>query len=122
MIILVVDDDFQVLKSARLVLRGHETHIASDVISAVASAQRYRPDVVLLDVMLAHESGLEAIEPIRAVSPHTAVIVMTAMSSVDAMTLAYSSGADAFVPKHALPSLPAVLDDLLAERRQQHEL
>lgn len=121
MIVLVVDDDFQVLKSAKLVLRGHETHIASDVASAIAAARRYHPDAVLLDVLLANESGLEAIGPIREVSPGTAVIVMTALSSVDAMTLAYSSGADAFVPKHALPSLPAVLDDLLAERRQLSE-
>jgi len=119
--ILVVDDDFSVLKSARAVLRGHETHVASDVETAVSSAERHQPDVVLLDVLLAQESGLDAIAPIREVSPHSAVIVMTGLASVDAMTQAYSSGADAFVPKHALPSLPAVLDDLMAERRHQSE-
>lgn len=119
--VLVVDDEFGVLKAARAVLRGHETYIASDTTSAVSVAARHCPDAILLDIMLASESGLDAIAPLHAASPRSAIIIMTAMASADVMRLAYASGADAFVPKDALGSVPAVLDDLMSERSRQTE-
>lgn len=113
--ILVVDDEFQVLKSARSLLRDHETYIASDSSSAIRVARRHQPDAILLDLALGGESGLEAIEPLLNASPDSAVIVMTGLASEDMMRLAYANGADAFVPKYALGSIPAVLADLFSE-------
>lgn len=121
--ILVVDDEFQALRQARELLggRGHETYIASDSRSALGVAQRHSPDAIILDVALAAESGLEAIGSLRATSPSSAIVVMTALASADMMYLAYASGADGFVPKSDLESLPDVLDDLMNERRQRTE-
>lgn len=119
--VLVVDDEFGVLKAARAVLRGHETYIASDATTAVSVAARHCPDAIFLDIMLASESGLDAIAPLHAASPGSAIIIMTAMSSVDVMRLAYASGADAFLAKDDLESIPVVLDDLMSERRRQCE-
>lgn len=119
--VLVVDDEFGVLKAARTVLRGHETYIASDAATAVGIAARHHPDAILLDVLLGGESGLDAIPQLLDVSPRSAIVVMTGLSSVDAMQRAYASGADAFLPKYALRSVPAVLADLFSERRREGE-
>lgn len=117
--VLVVDDEFGVLKAARAVLQGHETYIASDISTAIRVAARYRPDAILLDVVLGGENGLDAIGPLHEASPGCSVIIMTGMASMDMMRLAYANGADAFVPKDALASVPAVLNDLMTERRQR---
>jgi DNA-binding response OmpR family regulator len=119
--ILVIDDEFGVLKTARRILRDHETYIASDTATAVGVASRHRPDAILLDIILADENGLDLIELLHKASPGSAIIIMTALSSVDVMRVAYASGADAFVPKDALGSVPAVLDDLMSERGQLSE-
>lgn len=119
--VLVVDDEFGVLKAAKAALRGHETYIASDASTAVSVASRYRPDAIFLDIMLSSESGLDAIEPLHEASPTSAIIIMTAMASPDVMRLAYASGADAFLAKDDLGSIPVVLDDLMSERRRLPE-
>lgn len=115
--ILIVDDEFGVLRSARRVLSGHETFIASDSSSAIGIAARHQPDAILLDVLLGGESGLDAIPSLMAASPRSAIVVMTGMATDVAMHLAYASGADAFVPKEDLRSVPGVLADLFSEKR-----
>jgi len=116
--ILVVDDDFSSLKAARRVLSAHETFVASDGMTAVSVAARYHPDVILLDIILGRESGLDVIESLHAASPASVVVVMTACADFDIMRLAYANGADAFLPKAELASVPAVLDDLFSDRHQ----
>jgi PAS domain S-box-containing protein len=65
--ILVVDDNVDAANSLVRLLRvsGHQTHVAHDGLEAVASAQRYLPDVVLMDVGLPKIDGHEACRRIR---------------------------------------------------------
>lgn len=59
--ILVVDDNAECAVSHAIVLRlsGHEVEVAHDGPSAVALAQRFEPDVVLLDIGLPGMDGWE---------------------------------------------------------------
>ena len=66
--ILVVDDNQDSVESLAMLLRlsGHETHIARDGVTAVESAARFLPDVILLDIGLPIMNGYEAARLIRA--------------------------------------------------------
>jgi PAS domain S-box-containing protein len=68
--ILVVDDNEDAAEWLAAVLRlnGHETHVAHDGLEAVRSAERIRPDAVLLDIGLPRLDGYEACRRIRAQS------------------------------------------------------
>ena len=68
--ILVVDDNEDAAEWLATVLRlnGHETHVAHDGLEAVTTAERIRPDAVLLDIGLPRLDGYEACRRIRAQS------------------------------------------------------
>jgi len=65
--ILVVDDNVDGAESLAMLLRlkGHETFIAHDGLEAIASADRLRPDAILLDIGLPTINGYEACRKIR---------------------------------------------------------
>jgi CheY-like chemotaxis protein len=64
---LVVDDNVDSAESLAMLLQvsGHETHMAHDGLEAVAAAERYRPEVVLLDIGLPSLNGYDAARRIR---------------------------------------------------------
>jgi PAS domain S-box-containing protein len=66
--ILVVDDNRDSAESIATLLQlsGHRTYMAHDGLAAVEAAERYRPDVILLDVGLPKISGIDACRRIRA--------------------------------------------------------
>ena len=64
---LVVDDNVDSAESLTMLLQvsGHETHTAHDGLEAVAVAERFRPEVVLLDIGLPRLNGYDAARRIR---------------------------------------------------------
>ncbi|MGH7713835.1 MAG: hybrid sensor histidine kinase/response regulator, partial [Gemmatimonadaceae bacterium] len=66
--ILVADDSPDSLESLTLVLqlRGNEVRAASDGVRAVAEAEAFRPDVILLDIGMPQMNGFDACRRIRA--------------------------------------------------------
>jgi CheY-like chemotaxis protein len=65
--ILVVDDNPDSAESLAMLLKisGNETHMAHDGLEAVEAAERFRPDVVLLDIGLPQLNGYDAARRIR---------------------------------------------------------
>ena len=65
--ILVVDDNVDAAQSLAMLLEvcGHETYMAHDGPDAVDAAERWRPDVILLDIGLPRMNGFEACRQIR---------------------------------------------------------
>jgi len=109
--VLIVDDDFLSLRTARRLLVDNETFIATDTATALELARRHQPDAILIDVQLGEENGLEAVLPLLAVSPESAVIVT---SGNDVFRFdASASGAHAWVPRRAWPRLAATVSRVL---------
>ena len=79
--ILVVDDNADAAFSLAALLRitGNEAHVAHDGVTAVEAAERYRPDVVLLDIGLPRLNGYEACRRIRE-RPWGGNVVIVAMT------------------------------------------
>ena len=65
--VLVVDDNIDSAESLAMLLRlaGHETVAVHDGIAAIEAAERYEPDVVLLDIGLPQMSGYEVCRRLR---------------------------------------------------------
>ncbi len=84
--ILIVDDNAAFLTSLSSVLgeAGHEVKIATDGAEALALAQSWQPEFVLLDVHMPHMNGFEVAKQLRTLFPQGAMkLVLMSGSSLD---------------------------------------
>lgn len=72
---------------------------AGTVDDAVAGAAEVNPDVVVMDVRLAEESGIEATREIRSLCPETAVLMLTSFADDEALVASIVAGASGYVLK-----------------------
>lgn len=77
--VLIVDDEeeFASALAERLELRDMEASLAHDAAQAREQLQKQRPDVVLLDVLLPGESGLDVLTEIKSEMPDLPVLLLT---------------------------------------------
>jgi DNA-binding NarL/FixJ family response regulator len=76
---------------------------AADAASAVAIAADLRPQVALVDLRLPDAPGHDAIRRIRAVSPKTNVVVLTASAEAEDFFEALTAGAGGYILKQSPP-------------------
>jgi two-component system response regulator MtrA len=98
--ILVVDDDDALREMVGLVLSGagYNPVFAADGISAVDVFISQNPDLVLLDIMLPGQSGIEVCRQIRSKSG-VPIIMLTARGDTEDVVLGLEAGADDYVVK-----------------------
>ncbi len=101
---LVVDDDPALAEMLTIVLRneGFEPRVCGRGDQAVAAFREFRPDVVLLDLMLPGKNGLDVCREIRAESG-TPIVMLTAKSDTVDVVLGLEVGADDYVVKPFKP-------------------
>jgi two-component system KDP operon response regulator KdpE len=101
--ILVVDDDPDLVKALRLRLRAHDYEIATatDGYSAISSAQKERPDLIILDLGLPVGDGFVVLDRLQASNQLSGipVIVLTARDPQNNEDRALKAGAAAFFQK-----------------------
>lgn len=98
--ILIVDDDENICELLRLYLEkdGYETLVAGDGQAAIESAERFAPDLILLDIMLPKLDGWQVCREIRKKS-NTPIIMLTAKGETFDKILGLELGADDYVSK-----------------------
>jgi two-component system phosphate regulon response regulator PhoB len=98
--ILVVDDDraTRTLLRRLLTTEGYEVDEAADGATAVELVGTDRPDLVLLDVMMPDQDGLEVLQTLRRTSD-VPVILLTAKGDEADRVLGFRFGADDYVVK-----------------------
>jgi len=99
--VLVVDDEATLaeLVSMALRLEGWEVRSAGDGLSAVRTARDFRPDAVVLDVMLPDIDGHEVLRRMRADTPALPVLFLTAKDAVEDRIAGLTAGGDDYVTK-----------------------
>ena len=120
--ILIVDDLPLHLEAVGVYLRraGYAVCCAANTESAWQLVCDERPELVLLDVMLGGENGLDLLAKIKSRYPHTAVIVITAYGSEEIAARALRLGADDYIRKPLKYStLSDVAARVLIRRREQ---
>jgi two-component system, OmpR family, alkaline phosphatase synthesis response regulator PhoP len=102
--ILVVDDEPGILKliSAYLKPEGYEVHTASDGETGLKAARAFKPDLVLLDVMLPGLDGIDLLARLRRESD-VYVILLTARTEETDKVVGLTVGADDYVTKPFSP-------------------
>lgn len=111
--ILFIEDEPALQKALGGFLRanGYEIVAALNGAEGLVSARRYRPDLILLDLILPRQSGLDVLASLRA-DPSTAsipVIVLTNVESNEAVEQAVALGAKAYLVKTNY-TMPQVLE------------
>ncbi|MEW6030544.1 MAG: response regulator transcription factor [Chloroflexota bacterium] len=102
--ILVVDDEPSIvnLVSAYLKPEGYEVYTASDGPSGLKAARAFKPDLIVLDIMLPGMDGLELLSRLRRESD-AYVILLTARTEETDKIVGLSVGADDYVTKPFSP-------------------
>jgi DNA-binding response OmpR family regulator len=111
--VLVVDDELEMRKmlSEHLREKGYEVLEAADGEEALARMPEYRPNIVLLDLMMAGIGGMETLRRVKAMAPETCVIMVTAIEEIETAQTALSRGASDYVTKpFSLQYLDSVLE------------
>lgn len=99
--ILVCDDEANVRVFLRdlLTLEGFAVVEAESGLAAVDSVGRDKPDLCILDLMLPDFNGVDLLPRLKAANPMLAVIVITALGTVDNAVLSMKAGAYDFITK-----------------------
>ncbi|MDA3962463.1 MAG: sigma-54 dependent transcriptional regulator, partial [Planctomycetota bacterium] len=108
--VLIVDDDAAVCWALEQALlgEGYVVRIAADAAAARRQIKKQRPDVVLSDVRMPGESGLDLLADLHANYRELPIIVMTAHGTMETAVEAVQRGAFDYLPK------PLDLDRVLA--------
>jgi DNA-binding response OmpR family regulator len=101
--ILIAEDEESIVASLEFLMRhaGFETLVARDGEAAIASLREFRPDLVLLDIMLPGRSGFEVCRAIRG-DPQmlgTRVLMLTARGGMHDAERGMDAGADDYMSK-----------------------
>jgi len=112
--VLIVDDEPNVVVSLEFLLQreGYEVAVATSGSDALTSVERFRPDLVLLDVMLPELDGFEVCRRIRASGSPIKIILLTARGRETERVRGLDLGADLYVTK------PFSTRDLMADVRR----
>ena len=101
--VLIVEDESNIAELINLYLKkeGYETMIAEDGGKALELYRLFRPDLVLLDIMLPEEDGLEILRKIRGrrETKSLPVIMLTAKGTEYDQVVGLDNGADDYVAK-----------------------
>jgi two-component system OmpR family response regulator len=111
--LLVVDDEPNILEllSASLRFAGFEVETASDGAAALKLARTYRPDLVVLDVMMPDVDGFAVVKRLRENGERVPVLFLTARDAAEDKVTGLTLGGDDYVTK------PFSLEELVARIR-----
>ncbi|HEU5211802.1 MAG TPA: response regulator [Gaiellaceae bacterium] len=116
--VLICDDEPALRDLMRIALIGdYVFEEAATVAEAIEAADRFRPDLILVDVMMPTGSGLDVVAHARNQRdlPRARTIVISAFTDEPDRRRAHEAGADAFMPKPFDPDeLSALVRDLLS--------
>lgn len=122
--IVLIDDDmvFCTLMASALRQNGHEVKIATDGRAGVEQVQHIQPDLVVTDLLMPEQEGMETVRKVRRIQPTVPILTISggfAGAEVDYLELSRLLGADASLKKPFLPSdFLATVNQLLASRSQ----
>jgi len=102
--IFLVEDDQEVAELVRAALESDGHRVRVEVNGNVAShiLEQYRPDVLLLDLMLPELDGLELcgrLRTVNATEPYLPILILTALNTQNFRNVGFERGADDYITK-----------------------
>lgn len=101
--VVIADDHPLVLQAFQQILRRECDVLAavSNGYAAIETVTRLRPDILVVDLMLADLDGLEVCRRVKGSVPDTHVVIVTAYDDDEVRNVALDNGAAAYVPKYS---------------------
>ena len=111
--LLVVDDEPNILEllAASLRFSGFEVATAANGLEAIETARSFRPDLLVLDVMMPDLDGFGVVRRLRAEGLRTPVVFLTARDGTEDKVMGLTLGGDDYVTK------PFSLEEVVARIR-----
>jgi DNA-binding NtrC family response regulator len=122
--ILVIDDEPNILTTVRrnLDLEGYHVEVAGNAQLGLAKVAESDIDLILLDVMMPGESGLDVLPKLRVASPETVIVMMSGNATIETAVQATKGGAHDFVEKPLSgDKLLLTVQNALSFARLRHE-
>lgn len=105
--VLVVDDESDILELLKYNLEkeGYDVKVASDGVKGVNIAKTFIPDLILLDIMMPKQDGVETCRQLRDIPElqNSFIIFLTARSEEYSEVAAFDMGADDYITKPIKP-------------------
>lgn len=114
--ILIVEDDRSISRLLELELKheGFNVEVANDGKEGLEKYESFKPDIIILDLMLPEIDGMEVAESIRSFDNNVGIIMLTAKSDLGSRVEGLKTGADDYVVKpFEIEELLARIDSLL---------
>lgn len=99
--ILIVEDDMDLLNliDFNLTRRGYKTAAALDGLDAMKKAEEYRPDIIILDLMLPEMDGWKFCKSLRRKKCDVPIVMLTAKAMPEDRIAGLEIGADDYITK-----------------------
>ncbi|MDD2741167.1 MAG: response regulator [Rhodocyclaceae bacterium] len=100
--VIIVDDNDMMRGILRGMLRGDEYEVIGEArngVAAVDIAERLKPDIICLDVMMPEKNGIDALCEIKVARPETEVVMITISADPATVQQAIQNGASGFIVK-----------------------
>jgi ATP-dependent Lon protease len=112
--ILVVDDEEIARTNLEYILRkeGHQVSTAANGLEALEKVKAQEFDVVLTDLKMEKMDGIQLLESVKQIAPHTDIVMVTGYATVSSAVDALKKGAAHYLSK------PIKLDELRATVRE----
>jgi len=121
--ILVVDDENGPRQALRMLLKEeHDVRLAADVPAALEILEHEPINLVITDLRMPQQSGVELLQIVKQLYPETQVIILTGYAHLDSAMQAVQFGAFAYIEKPFDNNLMLQrVHEGLAKYRQEHE-
>ncbi len=99
--ILVIEDEKHIAEGIKmnLALNGYEVQLAEDGLVGLEHYMKWKPDLVILDLMMPHMDGFEVLKEIRIKSEKIPVLILTARYGIKDKVHCFKEGADDYLAK-----------------------
>ncbi|MGE5250300.1 MAG: response regulator [Bacteroidota bacterium] len=106
--VMIIDDDRDTTRLLELILsrEGYDVKAINDAFSAVDAAVSFRPDLILLDVMMPYVDGFEVCRKLQSQTQlkDTPIVFFTAKGDADTQLTAFQAGGAGFLHKPVHPN------------------
>lgn len=101
--ILIADDEADILEIIQYSLskEGFEVYTAKDGVQAYEKAKQIEPDLIILDIMMPHKTGIQVCQQLRMLPTfqHTFILFLTALTDEETHLKGFEIGADDYIRK-----------------------
>ncbi len=102
--VIIADDEILLRESLGFILNNDDTiHVvglAKDGDEVLELSKKLKPDVILMDIKMPHNDGINSAKIIKNLFPNIKIIMLTTFESVDNITESFVIGADGYILKN----------------------